>query len=242
MNHFLVFRIYAPMMSFGEVAVGESRSSANWPTRSAIFGMVAAALGILRDEEKKLQNLSESLRLGLCRRIPGSILRDYHTVQMPSQKDVPKKTGLFTRKQELEREPDSLNTMLSTREYLCDAVFDAVLQGDLLQLKEIQKSLLQPKFTLYLGRKSCPLGLPLGPELFEAEDFMVALEKYHEQRQIQGDDFLNPLLSDKLVRYQWDLGMKKVKEGDEKITRYDRCISRDKWLFVTREVLQGGRL
>lgn len=243
MSHFLVFRLYAPMMSFGEVAVGEKRSSSNWPTRSAVLGLVAAAMGILRTEEGKLQKLSESLVLGLCQRNSGVYLRDYHTIQMPPQTIIPKKTGLFTRKQELEIEPDSLKAMLSTREYLCDSIFDVALQGEMSLLNPIHESLLNPKFTLYLGRKSCPIGLPLGPKLWEAEDFMQAIEGYHQdifsQWPEQSSYPLEHILraSSQEVQYQWEPAMM---AGSQKITRYDKCVSREKWLFVKREVYQGA--
>ncbi len=36
-------------------------------------------------------------------------------------------------------------------------------------------ALRSPRFALYLGRKSAPLGLPLDPELVEAPSFMDAL-------------------------------------------------------------------
>jgi CRISPR system Cascade subunit CasD len=37
----------------------------------------------------------------------------------------------------------------------------------------------QPGFVTYLGRKSCPLGLPLGPRIEEAADAPAALEARH---------------------------------------------------------------
>ena len=48
---FLLFTLYAPMGSFGEIAVGERRMSWARPGRSAVLGLVAAAQGIERTDE-----------------------------------------------------------------------------------------------------------------------------------------------------------------------------------------------
>jgi len=39
-----------------------------------------------------------------------------------------------------------------------------------------------PRLPLYLGRKSCPLALPLKPQVIEAEWFEQALAEYDDQR------------------------------------------------------------
>ena len=49
---FLLFTLYAPMGSFGEIAVGERRMSWARPGRSAVLGLVAAAQGIERGDEE----------------------------------------------------------------------------------------------------------------------------------------------------------------------------------------------
>ena len=45
MPRYVVFRLAAPLASFGEVAVGERRPTADRPTRSAVIGLLGAALG-----------------------------------------------------------------------------------------------------------------------------------------------------------------------------------------------------
>ena len=56
---YLVMRLYAPLSSWGTVAVGEDRPTVNYPTRSAVLGLLGAALGIKRSESQKLQDLSD---------------------------------------------------------------------------------------------------------------------------------------------------------------------------------------
>src|SRR5256885_4103212 len=45
---YLVFRLYGPMCSWGDIAVGEVRPSTVPPSKSAILGLIAAALGTKR--------------------------------------------------------------------------------------------------------------------------------------------------------------------------------------------------
>ena len=54
---FLLFTLYAPMGSFGEIAVGERRMSWARPGRSAILGLVAAAQGVDRADEATMVKL-----------------------------------------------------------------------------------------------------------------------------------------------------------------------------------------
>ncbi len=52
MTEYLVFRLYAPLASWGEAAVGESRPTATYPGRGAIIGLLGAALGVRRDDDE----------------------------------------------------------------------------------------------------------------------------------------------------------------------------------------------
>ena len=50
MRDFLLFTYYAPIAAFGQVAVGEVRGSWERPGKSAILGLLAAGLGLARDD------------------------------------------------------------------------------------------------------------------------------------------------------------------------------------------------
>lgn len=62
--------------------------------------------------------------------------------------------------------------MLTRREYLCDASFLVVLQGDPALIDDVRLSLQDPKWTLYLGRKCCPPSRPL----LESQEYV----EFHE--------------------------------------------------------------
>ena len=55
MKDYLVFRLYGPLASWGQAAVGGDRPTGLQPTRSAILGLLGAALGIKRDNNQDLE-------------------------------------------------------------------------------------------------------------------------------------------------------------------------------------------
>jgi len=175
---YLVFRLYGPLASWGEIAVGESRHTAAYPSKSALLGLLAAALGLRRSDEELQITLSETYRFAVKVISTGYLLRDYHTTQVPDS------VGKFiyrTRRDELVIGKPRLGTILSGREYRCDALAIVAvkgLDGASWTLKELQAALLRPKYHLYLGRKSCPLAAPLNPKLEPADGFGQALDNY----------------------------------------------------------------
>ena len=141
----LVFRLYGPMASWGEIAVGESRHTASYPSKSAIIGLLGAALGIARDEEEKQQQLQQGYALAVELLTAGSLLRDYHTTQVP---DSVGKFTYRTRWDELILGKERLGTILSSREYRTDALALVAVRALVdapFTLAEIQAALLQPK-------------------------------------------------------------------------------------------------
>ena len=169
---FLLFTLYAPMAAFGEIAVGERRMSWSRPGRSAVLGLVAAAQGIDRKDEKAHKKLESSLHFAVRTDAPGRSLIDYQTAQAPPTR---KGRRHATRREELQ--DDRLNTVLSFREWRVDAFHTVALwscAGADANLAQTAKSLQYPAYVLYLGRKSAPLGLPLRPEVVSADTFLDA--------------------------------------------------------------------
>ena len=73
----------------------------------------------------------------------------------------------------------SEGTILSYRTYRLDAAYIvAVCLKDELtwSLENLKSALKEPKFHLYLGRKSCPVNLPLNPRIVSAETFRDAIQ------------------------------------------------------------------
>lgn len=177
-REFLVVQLWGPMASWGEIAVGERRGSWPRPSRSGVLGLVAAALGIERSDAEALQHLEAETGFAVRVDHPGRPLRDYHTAQAPSRK---RGVRWATRRDELAPSND-LNTILSERGYYTEmhtlVALWARTADPRFPLLEIAGRLTEPVFTLYLGRKSCPPGLPLAPRIVTTESLPKALDAY----------------------------------------------------------------
>lgn len=178
MARYLTFQLYGPLQSWGGVAVGEVRPSGSHPTRSAVLGLVAAALGLRRSEEERLAALESGYEVMVRQDHPGALLLDYHTVQAARSR---RGRVYRCRRDELRDQVDpvdDLATILSRREYLADALFTVCIrprQDAAWSLEELAAALARPRFTPYLGRKGCPPGLPFGPRVGEFADWETAL-------------------------------------------------------------------
>lgn len=173
MPDFLTFTLYAPIAAFGAPAVGERRGSFERPSRSGVLGLVAACLGIDRADTAAHEALRDQYGLALHCQYPGRLLVDYHTAQAPSTR---RGRRFATRRDELMA--DELNTILTRRDYRTDAWHLGAIwiRSDAhWSLHALEHALTWPRFTPCLGRKSCPLGLPLAPRIAPADDALAAL-------------------------------------------------------------------
>lgn len=183
MATFLMFRLYAPLGAFGDVAVGERRGGFDRPGRSAVFGLVAAALGIDRRDNEAHAALDESYALVLRIEASGKLVEDYHTVQAPpARTGKARGTSWPTRRAALSRK-NELETLLSSRDYRADPISTIVLVArrdapNAFPPERIAEALRSPVYTLYLGRKACPIGLPLRAAVIVADRLADALDIY----------------------------------------------------------------
>lgn len=138
----LLLRLGGPLQSWGSSSVYDRRDTDDMPTKSAVIGMVAAALGRKRGDP--LDDLA-ALEFGVRIDQPGRRINDFQITDMGESS-----TG------------NKLNKNLSTRVYLSDAIFLVGLSTEKENfLEEISEALNHPVFPLFLGRRSCPPTLPL---------------------------------------------------------------------------------
>ena len=242
MTDYLLLRLYGALASWGEQAVGEVRHTAAQPSRSALLGLLAAALGVERQDDLGQQALADGYRFAVYLDGVGSPLRDYHTVQS----GVPdRKTRFRTRRQELAA--DKLSTIVSSREYRCDmhaVVAVQALDKSPYSLTELAQALRQPHFVLYLGRKSCPLALPPAPQLVRAATLKEAFAqvRWPSLSGLTGHHRDNPW-PDALdrrafgvtdARLFWEDGMEPGEQPSYEHIRHDQPISRRRWQYAPR--------
>lgn len=177
MREFLILKLHGPMQAWGEHTFEGLRPSANFPTRSGLLGLLGACLGIRRNDRQKLQELADSVGMAvrLDKRIvtrkdgakrPLRVMKitDYHTV-----KDAREDYGGLK----------SHETIQTWREYLYDAEFTVAIwtyPNAAISLDALEKSVKQPLFTPYLGRRSCPIARPLFQARREAPDVLEAFK------------------------------------------------------------------
>ncbi len=224
MPHFLVFQLFGDFASWGDIAVGEQRPTLPVPTKSAIMGLIAGAMGIRRDEEQRHTDLTQQLHLGMQIFNRGGYLSDYHTTQVPTATSV-KNKKIESRKMELEC--GDLGTILSTRAYWISPYYRITLQGDKQQLELAKKALKNPVFVPYLGRKSCVLGLPLEPQVVEAKTFQNALEIAVF---LSTPSELSTLTNQ--TEFWWESSCQSsCEKPDESVTLRTQISSRQRWTF-----------
>ncbi|MEW8508852.1 MAG: type I-E CRISPR-associated protein Cas5/CasD [Candidatus Thiodiazotropha sp.] len=237
MDDYLLFRLYGPLASWGETAVGEVRPSAAWPGRSSIMGLLGAALGICRDEEARQRALAKSYGMAICVENCGELLRDYHTTQVP-----PERRGVTHRTRRDELNADTLHTILSQRDYRNDALYTVALwrkpdvKGE--SLEQLCQALERPVFTLYLGRKSCPLSLPLTSRVVQAGNLRDAFERV----EFPDDEFLSalPLAAERI--FVWEEGVTEGMTALHVNRRRDEPTSRKRWQFGERNEFYRSEL
>ena len=228
---YLIFQLQAPLSAWGETAVGEFRPTANYPSESALLGLLAAALGIRREEEDAHAALRRGYGFAIGVLSSGRLLRDYHTAQVPGRVSL-KNRPHNSRRDELNLPKEELNTILSTRDYRQDAASLVAIQlrdGAPYTLSDVAQALEKPRFTLYLGRKACPPALPLNPQIIAAENALVALHAYH--RALPERNAETALAFERMV---WGEGIESGVAHDLEVVRKDRVLSREHWQFGDR--------
>ncbi len=178
MSEYLILKLHGPMQAWGEHTFEGKRPSGNFPTRSALLGLLGACLGIARNNRKRLQQLSSSVLFAVLKEerfiqkrdgrkvsLPVIKATDYHTVQNSRQNY----SGL-----------KSHDTIVTWREYLFDASYTVAVwntQGAVIRIDAIETAVKAPIFTPYLGRRSCPLARPLFVARVAAENAHTAIHQ-----------------------------------------------------------------
>lgn len=238
---YLLFRLYGPLASWGEIAVGATRHTAAYPSKSAIIGLMAAALGIKRSDVENQQRMQQGYAIAIEVHAQGSLLRDYHTTQVP---DAVGKVCYRTRRDELLLGKERLGTILSSREYRTDAlaiVAVKALEHAPYDLATIQIHLNKPRFQLYLGRKSCPLAAPLHPQMIMQNSYFEAFRAYDLQPLLATDrEDKYWLKLDRQRHYYWegeasDFSSELDLSRMQTRTRHDQPLSRARWQFTPRQ-------
>ncbi len=180
MPDFLILKCQGAMQAWGGHTYEDYRPSHIFPTRSAVVGLLGACLGISRQQPQQLKKLSDSFELTVLanprqveqrqfsgerksRRVTLQKITDYHTVLNARRADGGKRD----------------DAIVSRREYLCDAEFTlalAFMDSAEYDMGTVVAAIKKPKYTPYLGRRSCPLQRPLYEAIVTADSAQHVLQ------------------------------------------------------------------
>lgn len=131
----LLLRMRSPLMSWGDHSQFTIRDTRREPTKSAVIGLLCAALG--RPRWQPVEDLA-ALKMGVRVNQEGVVQMDYHTVM-----DGIKADG------------GSGGTVIIHRYYVADADYLVGLESDDRNfLEQLDTALTNPVWQLYFGRKS----------------------------------------------------------------------------------------
>jgi len=168
-KRFLALRLEGPLQSWGFDSQYNRRNTSLMPTKSAIAGICCAALGLPRGSDKEKEFLASFVtvrmtsiaipRNGTKKELPVRRLQDYHTVQ-----NTRRASGAINN-----------DCVLTNRQYLTDAAFGVLLEGDAVLLVEIATALADPIWGIWLGRKTCIPSAPVFAGIKESREDALGL-------------------------------------------------------------------
>lgn len=145
----MLLRLEGPLQSWGTRSRFPERDTEREPSKSGVIGVVAAALGISRDDDVRLAALAQ-LRMGVRADREGGVLVDFHTA------GAGRLAGVEYRVHGTD------DPVITRRAYMTDASFLVALgleDEDI--VAKVDRALGSPRWPLFLGRRSCPPSLPV---------------------------------------------------------------------------------
>lgn len=140
----LLLRLAGPMQSWGTTSRFDQRDTGKEPSKSGVIGLLAAAMGIDRENWSELKLLTR-LSMGVRHDRPGVPKYDYQTAGCAAADTIIKANG----------ELSTAGGVVSRRFYLADAAFLVGFEGDDSSLMlRLHAALGNPSWPLALGRKS----------------------------------------------------------------------------------------
>lgn len=143
----LKLSLSGPMQSYGTDQRHRYRTTEDRPTRSAVVGLLACALG--RDRSADISDL-ETLDINIeAPECTGTIETDFQTIQ-----DCISYNG------------DTGRNEITHRQYLTESTFDVSVAGDDAMIDQLAHAVQFPRWQLYLGRRA---NVPTRPVFSDVE-------------------------------------------------------------------------
>lgn len=241
---YLALCLEGPLQSWGFDSQYNRRNTGLMPTKSAIAGICCAALGYSRGSSADTEFLEQ---FGKVRMLAIAIprqkgnkdlmvrrLQDYHTVGGGYDPNNTNERNSITVSAD-DGKPRAKNgqalAVLTHRQYLTDASFGVILEGDTVILGEIVNALADPKWGIWLGRKTC---IPTAPVLAGLKEFGGNLSHLLK---VTRADALHLLIGDKpLEAFAYHEEVESFAEGKDSLPDQPISFASDRRLFAPRRV------
>lgn len=167
----LKIRLEGPMQSYGVRGKWDYRDTLNFPTKSAVVGMLGCAFGTPRE---KLESISSKIKVHIRINKDGRVGEDF---QIREYKET---------------ERSGEDKFVLHKYFLQDASFTVYVEGEDSYIKECYQALLNPVWVIFLGRKSYT---PSQPLITTKEDECVFtdikdIEHFIEQDSVEDKDVI----------------------------------------------------
>ena len=162
---YLALLLDGPLQSWGFASRFQRRTTGMHPTKSGVIGLICAAMGLAkgsREEDELLPTLAELKMTTIAiprtverasSRLPVRRLEDFHTVL-----DTRRASGAMNK-----------DAVITHRQYLLDARFGVILEGNRTLLENVAAALQDPRWGVWLGRKSCIPAEPIHRGVFATD-------------------------------------------------------------------------
>ncbi len=148
-DKYLVLYLDAPMQAWGADSRFDRRNTWNFPTKSGVIGMLAAAMGIDRKDQAGLREIA-NLAMRVVALSRATAITDYQTIgggydSKVAPDSIPRRaTG-----------KSGKDAVVSPREYLVNGKFGVFIKGPADIMKKCADALDNPVWGIWLGRKAC---------------------------------------------------------------------------------------
>ena len=153
---FLVLWLEGPLQSWGFDSRFYRKNTLEFPTKSALLGMLCCARGAGGEQKEWLATMA-SLRntiLAYSKEKNTPLLRDFHMIGSGYNESNAFEEQMMPKTSE-GKKPVGGGGKLTYRYYLQNAVFSAIMEIPKEQAEHLSHALINPVWDLFLGRKNC---------------------------------------------------------------------------------------
>lgn len=187
----LYLRLYGPLQSWGSNSIFWRRTKELHPTKSGVIGLIFCALGLEGAQSKALHEWSNTSQVVYeIGENETDTIEDFHMVGNGYSEDDPWELECIPKKSNGQKAQNG-GVRLTRRKYLQDAKFAVLQEIPEGWETEIIEGFRNPRWDIYLGRKSCVPSIPVFagvyPTFDEAENKLRSeIESYFDEKKIKG--------------------------------------------------------